>query len=52
VIHFIWLVKADLRRPFTYGAVLLALLAYRMIAWLVGRVRARRTLAAQQTARA
>jgi sulfoxide reductase heme-binding subunit YedZ len=52
VVHFIWLVKADLRRPFTYGAVLLALLAYRVIAWLVGRVRARRTLAAQQIARA
>ncbi|HEY4677216.1 MAG TPA: protein-methionine-sulfoxide reductase heme-binding subunit MsrQ [Candidatus Angelobacter sp.] len=52
VIHFIWLVKADLRRPFTYGAVLLALLAYRIIAWLVARVRARRMLAAQQTVRA
>src|SRR5262249_52448527 len=26
VVHFIWLVKADLRRPLTYGAVLAALL--------------------------
>lgn len=52
VVHFIWLVKADLRRPLTYGAVLTALLTYRLIAWVVARVRARRTLAAQQTARA
>ena len=37
VIHFIWLVKADLRRPLTYGAILAALLAYRLIAWLVNR---------------
>jgi sulfoxide reductase heme-binding subunit YedZ len=52
VVHFIWLVKADLRRPLTYGAVLTALLTYRLNAWVVARVRARRTLAAQQTARA
>ncbi|MGC2743790.1 MAG: protein-methionine-sulfoxide reductase heme-binding subunit MsrQ [Candidatus Angelobacter sp.] len=52
VVHFIWLVKADLRRPLTYGAVLAGLLAYRLIAWLVARLRARRILAAQQTARA
>ena len=39
VIHFIWLVKADLRRPLTYGAILAALLAYRLIAWLANRVR-------------
>src|SRR5579864_788968 len=52
VVHFIWLVKADLRRPLTYGAVLAALITYRLIAWLVARVRARRMLAAQQTARA
>jgi methionine sulfoxide reductase heme-binding subunit len=29
VIHFYWLVKADIRRPAQYGAVLLLLLAYR-----------------------
>ncbi len=52
VVHFIWLVKADLRRPFTYGAILAALLGYRVIAWLVARARARRTMAGQQTARA
>src|SRR5690349_10094154 len=52
VVHFIWLVKADLRRPLTYGAVLAALFAFRMIAWFVARARTRRTMAAQQTARA
>ena len=50
VVHFIWLVKADLRRPLTYGAVLAVLLAYRLIAWLVSRIRARRAMATQQTA--
>jgi len=52
VVHFIWLVKADLRRPLKYGAVLAVLLAYRLVVWLVSRIRARRALATQQTARA
>lgn len=52
VVHFIWLVKADLRRPLTYGAVLAVLLAYRLTTWLVSRIRARRAVATQQTARA
>jgi methionine sulfoxide reductase heme-binding subunit len=33
VIHYIWLVKADLRKPLEYGAVLVALLFYRVAAW-------------------
>jgi methionine sulfoxide reductase heme-binding subunit len=37
VLHYWWLVKADVRRPLTYGAVVLALLAFR-----VYRSRARR----------
>ncbi len=41
VIHFIWLVKADLRRPLTYGAVLVALLAFRLIFWFLSRWRSR-----------
>lgn len=44
VIHFIWLVKADLRRPLTYGAVLAVLLAYRIAAWAVGKARSRSEL--------
>jgi sulfoxide reductase heme-binding subunit YedZ len=47
VVHFIWLVKADLRRPLTYGAVLAILLAYRLIAWLVARLRTRRAAVRQ-----
>lgn len=39
VIHFIWLVKADLRRPLTYSAVLTVLLAYRLLSWLSSRAR-------------
>ena len=34
VIHFYWLVKADIRRPAQYGAVLGLLLAYRLLARL------------------
>lgn len=41
VVHFIWLVKADLRRPLTYGFVLAILLAFRLIAWLRTRLRPR-----------
>jgi methionine sulfoxide reductase heme-binding subunit len=41
VVHFIWLVKADLRRPLTYGAILLALLAFRLVTWGIAKVRAR-----------
>jgi DMSO/TMAO reductase YedYZ heme-binding membrane subunit len=51
VVHFIWLVKADLRRPLTYGAVLAVLLSYRLILSLISRIRARRALSTQQTVR-
>jgi methionine sulfoxide reductase heme-binding subunit len=34
VIHYLWLVKADIREPLEYGAVLAALLAYRLVVWL------------------
>ncbi|HMK28337.1 MAG TPA: protein-methionine-sulfoxide reductase heme-binding subunit MsrQ [Terriglobales bacterium] len=33
VFHFLWLVKADIRRPICYGAVLALLLAWRVVAW-------------------
>lgn len=36
VIHFFWLVKADLRRPLIYGSVLALLLLYRItVTWQV-----------------
>jgi sulfoxide reductase heme-binding subunit YedZ len=34
VIHYLWLVKADIRKPLIYGAILAALLLYRIVAWL------------------
>jgi methionine sulfoxide reductase heme-binding subunit len=34
VIHYIWLVKADLRKPMEYAFALGALLLYRVAAWL------------------
>src|SRR6478609_509883 len=37
VIHYIWLVKADLKKPLEYAAVLGVMLVYRVVAWLVGR---------------
>ncbi len=37
VIHYIWLVKADLKKPLEYAAVLGALLLYRVGVWIVTR---------------
>jgi sulfoxide reductase heme-binding subunit YedZ len=39
VVHFIWLVKADLRRPLTYGAVLAVLMGYRVAVWIMGKTK-------------
>jgi sulfoxide reductase heme-binding subunit YedZ len=39
VIHYIWLVKADLRKPLEYGAVLAALLVYRLVDWGLSRMK-------------
>ena len=33
VIHYLWLVKADKRKPLEYGFVLALLLLYRFVAW-------------------
>jgi methionine sulfoxide reductase heme-binding subunit len=37
VIHYIWLVKADLKKPLEYAAVLTALMLYRLITWIGSR---------------
>jgi len=37
VIHYWWLVKADVSKPFEYAVVLVALLGYRVVAWVRGR---------------
>ena len=39
VIHYLWLVKADLRKPLEYAALLGVLLGYRVVAWLATRTR-------------
>jgi sulfoxide reductase heme-binding subunit YedZ len=38
VIHYIWLVKKDVRVPLIYAAILSALLLYRIVVWAMGRV--------------
>ena len=35
VIHYLWLVKKDIREPLEYGAVLALLLGYRIVVWLL-----------------
>jgi sulfoxide reductase heme-binding subunit YedZ len=38
VIHYIWLVKADLKKPLEYAAVLGVLIAYRVVSWIASRL--------------
>jgi methionine sulfoxide reductase heme-binding subunit len=38
VIHYIWLVKADLKKPLEYGAVLAVLMLYRLFVWIGARI--------------
>jgi len=42
VIHYTWLVKADLHKPIEYGVVLAILLAYRVGVWLSAKASAQR----------
>ena len=43
VVHYLWLVKADTRKPLIYGAIVAALLGYRLLAtWRLGEFVARR----------
>src|SRR5947209_5731246 len=37
VIHYIWLVKADLKKPLEYAVVLVLLLLYRTVSWIRSR---------------
>lgn len=39
VIHYLWLVKADMQRPLTYGAILAILLGYRLWLFLASKLR-------------
>lgn len=44
VIHYIWLVKADLKKPLEYATVFGALLLYRILSWIVSRASVTRKL--------
>src|ERR1700730_9112180 len=39
VIHYIWLVKADLRKPLEYAAVLAVLMGYRVVVWVAAKTK-------------
>jgi methionine sulfoxide reductase heme-binding subunit len=41
VIHYYWQVKSDVRKPLQYAAMVAALLAWRLGAWLYGRAQQR-----------
>ena len=43
VIHYIWLVKRDLRKPLIYAAILSVLLLYRVVVWALHRLSNERT---------
>src|SRR6202040_3980424 len=45
VIHYWWLVKADISKPAKYAFVLSLLLGYRVVAWLVQKRKAASVLA-------
>ena len=44
VIHYVWLVKADLRKPLQYAAILSLLLGYRLVVWFLARTRTARVV--------
>lgn len=46
VIHYLWLVKADIRKPMIYGAILTLLLLYRFLAWILPPTKKRAVLSA------
>jgi methionine sulfoxide reductase heme-binding subunit len=46
VIHYLWLVKADIRKPLQYAAVLSLLLGYRLAVWALPRLNSRKSSAA------
>jgi len=49
VIHYIWLVKADKRKPLEYAGALSILLLYRVVMWLTGKRRTSAVLARPRT---
>jgi len=45
VIHYIWLVKADLRKPLQYAIILAVLLTYRLVGWIIPKLNSRKASA-------
>src|SRR5436305_5305886 len=45
VIHYVWLVKADIRKPLAYGAILAVLLLYRVVLWAIATFKERSRVA-------
>jgi sulfoxide reductase heme-binding subunit YedZ len=41
VIHYLWLVKADIRKPLEYAAILTVLLSYRVVVWIMPKIKKR-----------
>ena len=41
VIHYLWLVKADIRKPLEYGGILAVLLSYRIALWIMPKIKKR-----------
>jgi methionine sulfoxide reductase heme-binding subunit len=41
VVHYLWLVKADIRKPLEYACVLAVLMLYRVLVWIWPRVHAK-----------
>jgi len=41
VIHYLWLVKADIRKPLEYAAILTLLLSYRVVVWIIPKIKRR-----------
>jgi len=39
VIHYLWLVKADIRKPLEYAAILTVLLSYRVVVWIIPKIK-------------
>jgi len=48
-VHYYWLVKSDIRLPVMYGAIIVVLLAYRLVASLTKGRRVMAPAAVQQS---
>ena len=43
MIHYYWLVKADVRKPLQYAAILSLLLGYRLVVWGIPKFKANKS---------